>query len=261
MLRPTLSPGLMYQQIGRGFRLAEGKKDCLVLDFAMNLIRHGPVDLLKAGDRPKRDTKGEAPFKCCPGCRRIVHASAAICPECGHEFPKTETPKHDAHASAAPVISGSDAQVENPPREYEVLETLYSVHVKKNAPPGHPPSMRVSHQIGSRYEFIDEYVCPEHSGYAHDKFVDWWSKRSCYPPPKTVAAAVRLAQEGGLARTKGIRVKTDEKGFERIIAWDLDEKPEMDSDAVFAMKDAEGEAAAIPAGGGLDNYGDDEIPF
>jgi len=250
----------MYQQIGRGFRLAEGKKDCLVLDFAMNLVRHGPVDLLKAGDRPKRDMKGEAPFKCCPGCRRIVHASAATCPECGFIFPKDEMPKHEAHASPAPVISGSDARTvpENPPREYLVNESFYSAHIKKNAPPGHPPSMRVSHLIG-KYETIDEYCCPEHSGYAREKFVDWWSKRSFYPPPRTVASAVRLAEEGGLAKTMGIRVRT-ENGYERIVAWQLGEKPEMDSDAVFALKDAEGEQAPVPADG-LGDFNEDEIPF
>ena len=31
--RPTQSPGLFTQMIGRGMRLAEGKKNCLVLDF------------------------------------------------------------------------------------------------------------------------------------------------------------------------------------------------------------------------------------
>ena len=40
MLRPTMSPGLYYQEVGRGFRLAPGKKDCLVLDFAGNIVRH-----------------------------------------------------------------------------------------------------------------------------------------------------------------------------------------------------------------------------
>ena len=262
MLRPTMSPGLMYQEIGRGFRLAPGKKDCLILDFAGNLIRHGPVDLLKAGDRPKRGMTGEAPAKSCPSCRRIVHASAAACPECGHEFPKNEKPKHDAHASAAPVISGSDARTENPPREYEVSETLYFVHRKKNAPPGHPPSIRVSHQVGNRYECVDEYVCPEHTGYARDKFVAWWSKRSLYPPPRTAAAAVRLAEEGGLARTKAIRVKTED-GFDRVIAWDLSDRPEPDSDAVIGEREREamGEPAAVPAGGGWDDLNEDEIPF
>jgi len=262
MLRPTMSPGLMYQQIGRGFRLAEGKKDCLVLDFAMNLVRHGPVDLLKAGDRPQRKTAGEAPFRVCPECRRVVQASAATCPECGYEFPKNEKPKHEAHASAAPVISGSDAQAENAPLDLEVLETVYMIHTKKNAPPGHPPSMRVCYRAGGYTDSFSEFVCPQHSGYARDKFVEWWKRRSRFPPPRTVAAAVRLASEGALAPTKGIRVRTDENGFDRVIAWSIGEVPELDSDTVFALKEGEGEpVAASVAGGGWDDYNDDAIPF
>lgn len=33
LLRPTQSPVLFQQQIGRGLRLAPGKEGCLVLDF------------------------------------------------------------------------------------------------------------------------------------------------------------------------------------------------------------------------------------
>ena len=39
MLRPTLSTGLYMQMIGRGTRKAEGKRDCLILDFAQNVYR------------------------------------------------------------------------------------------------------------------------------------------------------------------------------------------------------------------------------
>jgi len=40
LLRPTLSPGLYYQQVGRGFRLHPAKQNCLVLDFGGNVLRH-----------------------------------------------------------------------------------------------------------------------------------------------------------------------------------------------------------------------------
>ena len=39
--RPTNSPGLYYQMVGRGFRLHR-QTDCLVLDFGGNITR--PVD-------------------------------------------------------------------------------------------------------------------------------------------------------------------------------------------------------------------------
>ena len=44
MLRPTLSTGLFVQMVGRGTRKADGKVNCLILDFAGNCRRHGPVD-------------------------------------------------------------------------------------------------------------------------------------------------------------------------------------------------------------------------
>ena len=47
LLRPTASPGLYYQMVGRGFRLHPDKKDCLILDFGGNIERHGPVDSIQ----------------------------------------------------------------------------------------------------------------------------------------------------------------------------------------------------------------------
>ena len=46
ILRATESAGLLQQIIGRGLRLCDGKKDCLVLDFAENIENHGLEDNL-----------------------------------------------------------------------------------------------------------------------------------------------------------------------------------------------------------------------
>ena len=57
MARPTLSPGLYLQMAGRGMRVKSGKyKDCLVLDFAENIARHGPVTSVVP---PRAKAKGE----------------------------------------------------------------------------------------------------------------------------------------------------------------------------------------------------------
>lgn len=42
ILRATESVGLLQQIIGRGLRLADGKDDCLILDYAENIERHCP---------------------------------------------------------------------------------------------------------------------------------------------------------------------------------------------------------------------------
>jgi DNA repair protein RadD len=43
-VRPTESLVLYMQCLGRGLRLADGKTDCLILDYAGNLDRHGDMD-------------------------------------------------------------------------------------------------------------------------------------------------------------------------------------------------------------------------
>ena len=43
-MRPTASKSLYVQIQGRGMRKYEGKENCLILDFAGNMIRHGGLD-------------------------------------------------------------------------------------------------------------------------------------------------------------------------------------------------------------------------
>jgi DNA repair protein RadD len=80
LLRPTKSVGLYVQMVGRGTRLAEGKDDCLVLDFAGNTARHGPIDTVD-GRKKEPAEDGKAPIKTCPECKTINHASARHCIE------------------------------------------------------------------------------------------------------------------------------------------------------------------------------------
>ena len=86
LMRPTQSPGLHVQQIGRGMRTAPGKSNCLILDFAGNVGRHGPIDAVRVKDGRQARSPGEAPVKTCPECRTIVHAAARFCDECGFDI-------------------------------------------------------------------------------------------------------------------------------------------------------------------------------
>ncbi|WP_089706737.1 DEAD/DEAH box helicase family protein [Vreelandella arcis] len=64
ILRPTESVSLYQQMVGRGLRLAPGKQDCLVLDYAGN-----PWDLYapEVGE-PKPDSDSEPVQVECPAC-------------------------------------------------------------------------------------------------------------------------------------------------------------------------------------------------
>ena len=92
MCRPTLSPGLYVQMVGRGMRIADGKENCLVLDFAGVVAAHGPITNVRPPTK-NGDGDGIPPSKECPDCSCIVHASARVCEYCGHEFPEQEKPE------------------------------------------------------------------------------------------------------------------------------------------------------------------------
>jgi DNA repair protein RadD len=231
LLRPTMSPGLYYQMVGRGFRLCEGKADCLVLDFGGNILRHGPVDALRLAD-PRCGGDGEAPAKECPECRAVVHAAYSVCPECGYEFPPPERDKHDTRASTEGVLSG---QVTN--TDYEVTDVAYYVHVKRGADADHPRTMRVEYQVGWN-EWVSEWVCIEHTGYARGKAEAWWRERCDEPVPDSVEEAVEIANAGGLAPTLGITVRrVAGERYDRIVAHRLGPKPAWEPEPEYVPAD------------------------
>lgn len=93
MLRPTMSPGLYLQMVGRGMRVkSDPERNCLVLDFAGNVMRHGPVDEVRAPVKPtgRRQGASAPPAKVCPTCGEIVGVTAQVCKVCGHIFPIEE---------------------------------------------------------------------------------------------------------------------------------------------------------------------------
>ncbi len=236
LVRPTLSPGLYYQMVGRGFRLHPDKQDCLVLDFGGNVLRHGPVDDIKVTTVDHGD--GPAPAKECPECQAVIAAGFATCPQCGYEFPTPERRKHDAKASEAGILKGQVTTT-----QYRVDDVYYSVHTKRGASEDAPKTMRVDYKVGW-HQYKSEWICFEHEGYARQKAIAWWRRHSPDPVPDTAERAVEIAQGGGVAATHGITVRTvtgDE--FERITDYELGPLPEP--------------VASDPYCG----YDPDEIPF
>ena len=220
LLRPTLSPGLYYQMVGRGFRLHPGKPNCLVLDYGGNVLRHGPVDQLLVIEK-RGDGTGEAPAKECPTCRALIAPAYSNCPQCGHEFPPPERKKHESQASKAGVLSGEVTDC-----EYEVRDITFSVHTKKDADESTPKTLRVDYRLGLDY-WVSEWICFEHTGWARRKAEQWWKARSPDPAPETAQEAADLANCGALAHTELITVRSvaGEK-FERIHSCKLGPKPE-----------------------------------
>jgi DNA repair protein RadD len=220
LLRPTMSAGLYYQMVGRGFRLHPGKKDCLVLDYGGNVVRHGPVDQIKIKERTESGGSGDAPAKECPACRAVVAAGLLRCPECGHEFPPPERARHDAQATQAGILSGQVTTTTLP-----VMDVVYSVHVKRGAADDDPRTVRVDYQTGW-HDSKSEWICIEHSGYARWKAEQWWRRRSPDPVPRSADRAVEIAEAGGLAPTRAIVVRSVAgEPYERIVGHELGPMP------------------------------------
>lgn len=185
MLRPTMSAGLYYQMLGRGFRIADGKTDCLVLDYSGNLIQHGPVDCLNPEEPVKR---GESRGKKCPACEAVIASGATTCPECGHQIPRKPREVSAGKANGGAALS-DDQQAE----WRDVLYTDYLPHRKRGVQDA-PEIMRACHVLREpfgRCTSVSEWVCLHHPNqYAASKAEQWWRARSDEPLPATIADAI-----------------------------------------------------------------------
>jgi len=234
MMRPTQSPGLLLQVAGRGLRLSPdtGKQNCTFLDYGSNIMRHGPLDMIKVKE-PGTGGHGEAPVKKCPKCSALIAAGYGKCPECGYEFPPPERSNLTEHASNEGVLSGEVRD-----EEYDVHGVFYEPHVKRNADENTPRTMRVDYETGIG-QYKSEWVCPEHRGYARGKFEKWWRERACpdCPIPDTVDEAVAWARAGALAVPTHITVRwvTGEK-FDRITKVVCGDKPEMNDELMWQLE-------------------------
>lgn len=187
LMRPTKSPGLYAQMVGRGMRTAPGKVDCLILDFAANIALHGPVDALVIRDK-KQAQDGAPPAKICPVCECYQPAGCRVCTQCGHEFPPPPVVLLP-NASTKAVLS-SDQE----PQWFKVTEVRYHHNYAKA--PKTIDTLRVEYFEGYR-PVAREWVCIEHpSGkFARSKAEQWWAERSPDPCPEFVASALERTDE------------------------------------------------------------------
>jgi DNA repair protein RadD len=126
---------------------------------------------------------------------------------------------------------------------------FYRVHRKHGAPDDAPRTMRVDYKVGWQ-DFKSEWVCFEHVGFARQKAVAWWKRRSPDTVPATAQEAVDLANCGALAVPTAITVRiTAGDTFERVVDHELGLMPEPTAI----------DAAAAPSI--ADDAPDDDIPF
>lgn len=240
-LRPTMSVVLWIQMLGRGTRpcfmpgydltTLEGRRDsvyashkqnCLVLDYAANGKRLGPINDPVIPGRPGHKT-GVAPVKECPACGVENHASARFCGGksspvregyCGAEFVFAVKIKDEA--STAPLIATTIQQ------ELPVIEEMRvdSVQYSRMSRSGRHSMVQVSYNCG--LNLIKELVCFDHplGNYARTKAESWWRRRTNSPVPVGVDQALKWIEEYGVAAPTHIRVQTN-KAYPDILAVDF----------------------------------------
>jgi DNA repair protein RadD len=276
-LRPTLSVSLYVQMMGRGTRplYAPGmplgtpeqrvaairsgpKPSCLVLDFAGLVNKHGPVDMVQPKTPGKGD--GDAPIKICPlavdengnpsepdkngnhGCGEKVHASARVCPCCEYEFDIDDSPKISGSAADVPIMTMAE------PEARKVGSRTFRFHEGKG---DKPPTVKVTYMVGVTP--INEWICPEHKGFAKTKADRYWLAHGGQRPfPATPIEWIQ--RQGELAETAEIMVKPRDRYWDVLShvvgahAQANDNTPDAANDNAKPARDWEWEM-------------DDDIPF
>jgi DNA repair protein RadD len=239
--RATQSVALWVQGCVRLTRRAKGKKNGLVLDFAGNTRRLGPVNnpIIPHARRKGDAEKGEAPVKDCPECHSYVPIQVRRCPDCGYEFPPPKTIKKTA--DVADILERSKAATRTQIEEFHVVGVRYEAKESKKG----NRYLRVSYMIG--VGTFHEYVFFESDNqFLQRKVKAWWAHRKGGSPlPETCDEAAERANDELLVPSI-IRVDVAQKHPE-VVGCDIEDtdKPSSQrSDTVHR-----------------ENYDDDDIPF
>ena len=243
LARATMSTGLYVQMVGRGFRKCEGKKDTLVLDYADNILRHGPVDAIDI----RKGTGPRETWRRCPKCEAPVPRKAETCPECGAEMPRQERGPREMAGGVYGAASGASILADEGFADVaEVKGEFWERHEKRlrkgDAPK--PPTVQITYYIGPNRNYR-EWLCVEHPprSFPRNKFESWWKKHAPGAPvPATCEEAVALFDAGWTRAVRQVTVerKPGEK-YVSVVDWALDAKPrrELAPEAYAEREDPE----------------------
>lgn len=229
MLRPTLSPVLYVQMMGRGLRtikdengntLWEKKKDCLVLDFAANVLRHGPiidVDPMSQENmfsHGKGEGKGVAPAKVCPECFEIVPISTMECPSCHHSFRKDE--EENTYASLS-LVDPNGTEV------FELVTWDWGIYANTRG-----SLSFMCELLTADRRFVVFYPVSERMNGLMWRIIKTFhvDGRGLWPIHQYMDETVRRLNEQGQVYGRRIRGHYNERHFFTVTNWDYDKRKE-----------------------------------
>jgi DNA repair protein RadD len=224
VLRPTLSPGLWVQLLGRGTRLHPGKENCLVADFTNNLHTHGPVDLIDIdGDGEVRTS----PYRVCPECGKLIEPRAKAC-TCGFSFERECHKCHGLFDRNLKVCPNCGAFVPGQPRKADhnteaaggqvlsdghglMTEEVDWMSAQRHKKEGKLDSVKITYYLDEMmHRKRNEWLCFDHGGYAAKKAAQRWVRLGGkVPTPGSVDEALKRSDE--LEAPTEIRVQKEGK--------------------------------------------------
>ncbi len=230
-VRPTQSPSLYMQGVGRVMRLAPGKDDALLIDLTDNSQKHlRDFDL----DRPivkipMPAGAGDAPFKWCPECEAQLHPKVVVCPECGFIFEKNQA-EYLQELEKVELKSFTPAD----PEWKEVQGMAVELHESKAG----KNLLKVVLVLGggeigyfnNKLSKVTDWIClpPDYSGYAVKKGEEKWEKYSSTPCPSDITEGLWVAQESFRQPTE-VMVQENDRGYYELqdlkFEGELDELP------------------------------------
>lgn len=222
ILRATDSASLWVQILGRGTRpyYSKGydlstkqgrldaiefseKPDCIVLDFAGNGLRLGPInDPLT----PKKKKKGggDAPIRECDNCFYQMHPSIRTCPKCGKYFPPEI--KFDGKSKETELIAKVKKDKTPEVHIFKVDTVTYKVRRGSNEKPDY---LEITYLCGLRR--FTKPLCLDHTGYAAKLSRDWWRAATGTEDNVPESTQEAFTRHGECASPKNIRVWVNKK--------------------------------------------------
>lgn len=186
-LRPTESAELWRQMLGRGTRIADGKTNCLVLDFSGNLEIHGGI---------------------CAGMEEVYEMKNGEVEKISAEPRPRKTvrkiQKGDKLTDVDPMIATSQGLW------LDVIDVSYVVIGSRTQPGKRLLMINYTAQTDGGIQIsASEFCCCEYSGYAFNEAVKWFEKRGEASVPRSAEAA--RIKAFGLPTPRRIRVRKSGK--------------------------------------------------
>lgn len=232
MVRPTQSPVLWLQSVGRSLRVCEGKKKALLVDLTFNTETFGlDLDNVKVSI-PK--TLGELTKdkleKCCPECAEIVHIAIRKCPKCDYEWTVTENDK--IIAKQLPELKNilfkkSESEIKTlvPATWYDVNNFYVTTHRSKKSTDENKKKLGRIILYYAFYRQISIWFCFSdcYTGYAVIEAKKKWKQFSDEPFPNNCDEFTEIDDRGSINIPVKILVDVNEK-WPQIIEYKFAEK-------------------------------------